>query len=153
MAAVARMEAAGVPIDVEALDTLRRNWDRIKARLVAEVDRDYGVFLPLDLPEVDPQTTFGAAVLAEAAHWNTNPRRLAQAARQIAAEERALVAEEAEALRHARRLTGLTPHRIDAWESAGKDHSLWPALDEHAEELTRLRLRPTSKYKRLRSSL
>ncbi len=44
MAAVARMEFAGIPIDAEALGLLRRNWDAIKDRLIADVDRDYGVF-------------------------------------------------------------------------------------------------------------
>jgi hypothetical protein len=44
MAAVAAMEWAGVPIDVDTLEQLRENWDRIKERLVADVDRDFGVF-------------------------------------------------------------------------------------------------------------
>ena len=44
MAAVARMEFAGIPIDAEALGLLRRNWNAIKYRLIADVDRDYGVF-------------------------------------------------------------------------------------------------------------
>jgi hypothetical protein len=135
LAAVARMEAVGVPLDADALDALRRNWSGIKARLVAEVDRDYGVFVPLDLPEVDPQTAFGAAVLAEAADWRIDPRPLAQAARTIWEEERAIGAETVEAVRHARRLTGLTSSRINRWEEAGKDHSTWPALDEQADEL------------------
>jgi hypothetical protein len=135
VAAVARMEAVGVPLDAEALDGLRRNWTAIKARLVAEVDRDYGVFVPLDLPQLDPQTAFGAAVLAEAADWHIDPQRLAQAARVLWAEQRAMGAETAEAIRHARRLTGLTPAKIDRWESDGRDHSTWPALDEQAGDL------------------
>jgi hypothetical protein len=44
MRAAARMEWAGVPIDVETLDDLRSNWDKIKVQLIADVDRDYGVF-------------------------------------------------------------------------------------------------------------
>ncbi len=44
MAAVARMERTGVPIDVDMLQRLRWNWGRIKADLVAAVDKDYGVY-------------------------------------------------------------------------------------------------------------
>ena len=44
MAAVARMERTGVPIDVEMLQRLRTNWGRIKADLVAAIDKDYGVY-------------------------------------------------------------------------------------------------------------
>jgi len=44
MAAVAHMERDGIPIDTESLGLLRRNWDVIKDRLIADVDRDYGVF-------------------------------------------------------------------------------------------------------------
>ena len=44
MAAVARMERTGVPIDVEMLERLRGNWGRIKGDLIAAIDKDYGVF-------------------------------------------------------------------------------------------------------------
>ena len=44
MAAVANMEFTGIPIDTETLGLLRQNWDGIKDQLIAEVDRDYGVF-------------------------------------------------------------------------------------------------------------
>ena len=44
MAAVARMEAAGVPIDVHMLDRLRRHWSAIKLDLIAAIDKDYGVY-------------------------------------------------------------------------------------------------------------
>lgn len=44
MAAVARMEHAGVPIDTETLERLRTNWDHIKHRLIDAVDTDYGVY-------------------------------------------------------------------------------------------------------------
>ena len=44
MAAVARMERTGVPIDFEMLQRLRSNWGRIKADLVAAIDKDYGVY-------------------------------------------------------------------------------------------------------------
>lgn len=44
MAAVARMERTGVPIDVEMLDLLRSNWEDLKLDLIRAVDKDYGVF-------------------------------------------------------------------------------------------------------------
>ncbi len=44
MAAVARMEHCGIPIDAKTLGLFRRHWDAIKDRLIGDVDRDYGVF-------------------------------------------------------------------------------------------------------------
>jgi hypothetical protein len=43
-AAVARMEHAGVPIDVPMIEALRSHWSSIKQGLVADVDKDYGVY-------------------------------------------------------------------------------------------------------------
>jgi DNA polymerase I len=44
MRAVAKIEFAGVPIDVETLHRLRRRWDDIKELLIADLDHEYGVF-------------------------------------------------------------------------------------------------------------
>ena len=44
MAAVARMERNGVPIDVSTLELLRHNWSKIQDQLIAEIDADYGVY-------------------------------------------------------------------------------------------------------------
>ena len=44
MAAVARMEHTGVPIDYEMLERLRAHWDDIKLDLISAIDKDYGVF-------------------------------------------------------------------------------------------------------------
>jgi hypothetical protein len=44
IAAVARMEHTGVPIDVARLDLIRSRWSEIKLKLVAEIDADYGVY-------------------------------------------------------------------------------------------------------------
>lgn len=44
MAAVARMEAVGVPIDMITLERLRTQWEPIKASLIEAVDRDFGVY-------------------------------------------------------------------------------------------------------------
>jgi hypothetical protein len=44
MAAVARMEHTGVPVDNETLGRLRMHWGSIKRDLVGAIDKDYGVF-------------------------------------------------------------------------------------------------------------
>ena len=44
MTAVARMERVGIPIDVPRYQQLSRYWQAIRGRLIAEVDRDYGVY-------------------------------------------------------------------------------------------------------------
>ena len=44
MVAAARMERHGVPIDTATLELLRRHWPDIQDQLIAEMDRDYGVF-------------------------------------------------------------------------------------------------------------
>jgi DNA polymerase I len=44
MAAAARMEWNGVPIDVETLSILRHRWTDIQDQLIADIDRDFGVF-------------------------------------------------------------------------------------------------------------
>jgi hypothetical protein len=44
VAAVARMEHRGVPIDVEALTALKTNWQPIQEQLISCVDKDYGVY-------------------------------------------------------------------------------------------------------------
>ena len=44
MAAVARMERTGVPIDFEMLQRLRMSWGQIKLDLIEAIDKDYGVY-------------------------------------------------------------------------------------------------------------
>jgi hypothetical protein len=44
MAAAAAMEHNGTPIDTETLERLRQNWEGMQDRLIAEVDKDYGVY-------------------------------------------------------------------------------------------------------------
>jgi DNA polymerase I len=44
MTAVARMEYAGVPVDVSTLGLLQQNWTHIQDELIANIDVDYGVF-------------------------------------------------------------------------------------------------------------
>ena len=44
MAAAARMEFTGVPIDVEVLRKLRKRWTSIQDKLIKCIDADYGVY-------------------------------------------------------------------------------------------------------------
>src|SRR5262249_21391843 len=91
MASAARMEWTGVPIDVATLTRLRTHWERLKGRLIAEVDRDYHVFLPAGQHALDPNTQFGAAVLTEAQVRGLDPYPLAEVAEELWRQERANV--------------------------------------------------------------
>nr|WP_315473028.1 DNA polymerase [uncultured Undibacterium sp.] len=42
--AVAKMEFAGIPIDVDFLELLKRDWGNIKHKLIAKVDREFEVY-------------------------------------------------------------------------------------------------------------
>ena len=44
MAAAARIESVGVPVDVHALTKIRTNWGSLQERLIARIDKDYGVY-------------------------------------------------------------------------------------------------------------
>ncbi len=44
MAAVARMEFTGVPIDVPALARIRRRWEEIQDRLIARIDQSFRIY-------------------------------------------------------------------------------------------------------------
>ncbi len=134
MVAAAKMEWAGTPIDVETFQKLCEHWETIKARLIEEVDAEFGVYPPTGLP-VDPDTPFGAAVYATAHEWGIDPYRLAVAAEHCWQEHRAGVEEHESAIRAARQATGLTINRIDAWENKGQDHATYPGLDVKAREL------------------
>jgi hypothetical protein len=135
MAAAARMEANGVPIDTDALATLRDGWERIKNRLIATVDSQYGVFVPTGQRTLNPESTFGRAILQTAADWEIDPYRLAEAVDYVHAEEKQINAQGINARRAARRATGLTARRIDQWEDLGRDSASYPGLDETARTL------------------
>jgi hypothetical protein len=134
MAAVAAMEANGTPIDRTSLEALRENWGRLKGRLVREIDREYGVFVAAGKYRVDASTRYGAEVTAVASEIGCHPWYVAQSVDAVLAAKRpeaqALAAETA-----ARRQTGLTVNRINAWEDAGRDYASWPGLDVTARGL------------------
>jgi len=134
MAATARIEWAGVPIDAETLAAIRDNWDRIKSQLIVAVDEEFGCYVPTGV-NLDPNSAFGAAVMREASEWGIDPHRLAEVARYLWDEEQAGHAEHDAAIRDARKTTGLTANRIARLEEAGRDSSHVPRLDETAREL------------------
>ena len=69
MAAVARMEWTGIPIDVPAYERLRVGWDSIRAQLVADVDRSYGVYIGLTFKE----SLFAAYLKRSGIAWPCHP--------------------------------------------------------------------------------
>ena len=44
MAAAARIESVGVPVDIHALTKIRNNWSLDSGALIARIDKDYGVY-------------------------------------------------------------------------------------------------------------
>lgn len=44
MAASARMERTGVPVDTHTLSLMRNDWEDVQAELIAEIDSEYGVY-------------------------------------------------------------------------------------------------------------
>ena len=44
MAAVSKIQAVGTPIDVGCLEDLKANWENIQDKLIAEIDKDFGVY-------------------------------------------------------------------------------------------------------------
>ena len=123
-----------MPLDAETLAALRANWDKIKSRLVREVDRDYGVFVPAGR-HLDPNTKFGAAVTDAAREHGFDPFGVADAVNEVWREERDRYAETADALKHARQMTGLTVARMKRLTSAAQDAASVPGLDQTAREV------------------
>ena len=135
MAAVARMEATGVPFDVATLNTLRGKWDATKGQLIREIDSDFGVFVPSGRRSINPNSRYGSAVLNKASEWDIDPHDLAVAADEVLAEDRQQNGEFRQAIWAARQATGLTTNRIHRWEDSGRDHSAWRGLDAKARKL------------------
>jgi hypothetical protein len=138
MAAVARIEWNGCPVDVEMLDKLLRHWTTLRNRLVRAVNKDIDVFVPAGQRKIDPDTQFGMAVAEWARDYGIDGERLGRVAWMVWEEERDATEELREARRVARRETGLTPLAMAAWENAGRDYSEWSGLDGKARELARL---------------
>lgn len=138
MAAAARMERQGVPLDVEALAVLREHWQSIKGRLIAAIDADRKIFVPTGQRTINPATALGAATLDTARDWNIDPYALADALDWIWKDERRADADDKAARRAARKATGLTHRRIGQIEDAGHDHLAVKGLDVTGRELAGL---------------
>lgn len=119
MTAAARIEWTGVPIDTDTLGRLRDHWTAIQGRLVAEVDRDYGVYVPTDRT-INPDSTLGAEILRTAEDWEIDPYQLTDAVDAVWSQAKAARAEQAEALAGVRKATGLNAKRIADWEHSGR---------------------------------
>ena len=128
-AAVAKMERVGTPIDTETLKRLRAHWPEIKGRLIREVDKDFGVFVPTDLSPVSP------AILEAAQENHVDPLVLREVVKIVQEEEEHNTQPNGRALKAARARTGLDRRRIERWEAAGMDYASWPGLDVAAQEL------------------
>ncbi len=134
MVAAARMEWVGVPVDTEKLTALRTNWNPVKSRLVVEVNKACGVFVPAGHP-LDRSTRFGSAVREVAGELGLDPYLLADATIEQHRIETEAVGGQAEAIRAARRATGLTVGKINRLAGAGKDHLDVRGLDASARQL------------------
>lgn len=88
MAATARMEWAGVPIDADTLCRLRAEWAGIKSRLTAAVDRRYGVYVPTGAKRIEAGTVLGDALLQTADEWGIDAYALAEAVDYLHEQER-----------------------------------------------------------------
>jgi hypothetical protein len=135
MAAAARIEWNGVPIDLEILDALRSNWDTLRRRLVSKLDPRGEVYEPAGQRPINPASPLGAAILLEAKEWDIDPHDLADAVEDVWARHRELTAGQAKAIQAARKATGLTAARASRWENNGRDFATWPRLDTLAREL------------------
>jgi hypothetical protein len=133
--AVARIEAAGTQLDTDLRARLRANWEAIKAHLIGVMNDDLGVYVTAGLREIDPESRMGGALLATAAEYGIDPHHLLNVVTYLWEEERATHAEIGEAIKTARRLTGLTPQKCQRWEASGYDHTTWPHLDAAARTL------------------
>ena len=134
MAAAARIEWNGVPIDVSMIEKLRDNWDGITAQLVEAVNRDYGVFVPT-VRDLDPHSRFGAVILHQAEAAGIDPYALADVVDYVWQQKRTAQGDTVTSIQAARKATGLTATRIAAWENSGRDSATWPRLDALARNL------------------
>ena len=135
MAAVARMEQCGVPIDTETLGELRAQWSYLKRQLIRRIDREYGVFVPSNFAKLNPASAQDGVIIQAAEEFGVDGQALKNAARQLVKAARATSADYRQALAAARMTSGLTVGRIRRWEDAGKDHSTYPHFDVLAREI------------------
>ncbi len=132
--AAAQMEWCGVPVDTETLDRLLTNWDCIRGRLVAAVNRDYGVYEPIGRT-ISPNTVLGATLAETAKEFGINIYALADMVDMLWREEKGRYNETVEAVQTARQMTGLTAQKMHRLVDAGDDHTSVFGLDITAREV------------------
>lgn len=135
MKAAAMMEHVGTPIDVETLSDLREHWDAIKTQLTAEINVEFGCYVPTGQRELNPDTAFGSAVLAAAHEHDIDPHHLAEVVDYVWQRERDEVQQWESAKTEARRRSGLNARVISQWENRLLDYSSYPGLDTTAREI------------------
>jgi hypothetical protein len=136
MAAVARMERTGVPIDSDHLGRLREHWEALRSRLVTEIDRDFGCYVPTDRKRINPDSQLGAAILKMAADWEIDPHNLAAAVDELWQLDRDRDREHLDAIAEAKKRSGLNRRRIEQFERGGtRDYSMKRGFDGLAREL------------------
>lgn len=119
MAAAARMEFVGVPLDVELLVSMRRHWRTIQGRLIERIDADYGVYVPTAL------RTIHADIIREAAAAGIDACDLSDAVDEICDHENAELS----------RQTGLAAKCAARGEIDRTEESAWRKVNDHAHGL------------------
>ncbi|GAG88998.1 unnamed protein product, partial [marine sediment metagenome] len=122
-------------MDTETLEELRTYWEPIKGRLIQEVDRDYGVYVPTSGKRINRNSPSGRLIIDTACEYGIDPQDLAAEAIDMHRGYQEGSKGHLNAVKNARRTTGLTKRRIARWENRGRDYSTWPGLDTKAREL------------------
>lgn len=135
MKAAGRIEFNGIPVDARMTRHARNNWGRIQFAVIREIDKGYGVFIPVGVKSPDPKTTFGQWVIDAAQSAGLTPERLVQAVDLLQQQERESTEDFFYAKRQARLRTKLTQAKINRWEDIGFDCSSYPGLDTEARSI------------------
>jgi hypothetical protein len=103
--------------------------------LTSEIDRQYGVFVPVGRDNLNVDARLGAPVYQLANEVGCHPYNLAVAVDDVYERYEQTYKPQLFAELAARKATGLTTKRIELWEDSGYDHSRYPGLDIKAREL------------------
>ena len=136
MSAVSVMERNGIPVDVETLERFQANWERIKSRLIREIDKDFGVYVSTGRPSLNWDSPKGRAIGRAAKDYGVDAAALNASATDVAKEWNVARRGKIDAIKYARRLTGLTAARISKLENSGRHYSSWLHLGESAQSLS-----------------
>ena len=104
------------------------------AAAVSSQEEDWAVY-EYSPRTANPNTRLGAAILETALEYELDPSLLIEAVDYVHGRDLQAGREYERALLAARKMSGLTPAKINRWEDSGRDYSLWPGLDETAREV------------------